>query len=108
LFLQETGLYTVCEVNDPRGALETARRFRPDLVLVDLIMPQEQGTEVAAEIEADWALHQVPIVFVTSLITAEEANDGRRIEGHRVVAKPVHAFDLLRIIEENLRCCAEA
>jgi len=108
LFLQHTGHYAVCEVNDPRRALESARSFKPDLALVDLIMPQEDGIEVAAQFEADWALHEVPIVFVTALITAEEANDGRRIEGHRVAAKPVNAFNLLKIIEENLRCCAEA
>ena|SRR5712671_6919119 len=108
LFLQHTGHYTVCEVNDPRRALESARSFKPDLALVDLIMPQEDGIEVAAQLKADWALHEVPIVFVTALITPEEANDGRRIEGHRVAAKPVNAFNLLKIIEENLRCCAEA
>ncbi len=108
LFLEYTGHYTVCEVNDPRRALESARSFKPDLALVDLIMPQEDGIEVAAQLEADWALHEVPIVFVTALITPEEANDGRRIEGHRVAAKPVNAFNLLKIIEENLRCCAEA
>src|SRR6266481_8465058 len=108
LFLEQTGNYFACALNDPRRALETARNFKPDLVLVDLIMPQADGIEVAEQLEADWALHEVPIVFVTALITAEEANDGRRIEGHRVAAKPVNAFNLLKIIEENLRCCAEA
>jgi CheY-like chemotaxis protein len=107
LVLEQTGNYVACSVNDPRRALETARSFKPDLVVVDLIMPQADGTEVAAQFEADWALHGVPIVFVTALITLEEARDGRRINGHRVVAKPARGFDLIRVIEENLPCCAE-
>jgi two-component system, OmpR family, response regulator len=108
LLLEQTGNYVACAVNDPRRALETARSFKPDLVLVDLIMPQADGSEVAAQFEADWALHSVPIVFVTTLITPEEARDGRRIDGHRIVAKPVRSSDLLRIVKENLPCCTEA
>ena len=97
-----------CAVNDPRRALETARSFKPDLVVVDLIMSQADGLEVATQLEADWALHEVPIVFVTALITPEEARDGRRINGHRVVSKPTRGFDLIRVVEENLPCCSGA
>ena len=106
--LQRTGQYTVCvETNAPR-ALETARSFKPDLLLVDLVMPEIDGAELAKQIGADWALHHVPIVFVTALITPEEASDGRRIDGHRVSAKPHTAAKLLRVVEENLPSCAEA
>jgi len=108
LLLEATGNYIACAVNDPRRALETARSFKPDLVVVDLIMPQADGLEVAAQLEADWALHAVPIVFMTALITPEEARDGRRINGHRVVPKPTHGFDLIKVVEENLPRCASA
>jgi CheY-like chemotaxis protein len=108
LLLQHAQHYIVCEENDPHRALETARSFKPDLVIVDLIMPQVDGLEIAMQLEADWALRAVPIVFVTTLITPEEARDGRRINGHRVIAKPTHGFDLIRIVEENLPCCAAA
>ena len=105
LLLQHTGHYVACEENDARRALETARSFHPDLILLDLVMPQADGTEVAAQITSDWMLHSVPIVFVTSLITREEARDGRRIEGHRVVPKPGHGSELIKVVEENLPCC---
>jgi hypothetical protein len=62
---------------------------------------------VAAQLEADWMLHGVPIVFITALITPKEARDSRRINGHRVVPKPTHGFDLIKVIEENLPCCAD-
>ena len=108
LLLQHTHDYIVCAENNPHRALETARNFHPDLILLDLIMPQADGLEVATQLEADWALHAVPIVFVTTLITPEEARDGRRINGHRVVPRPTHGFDLIRMIEENLPCCSGA
>ena len=108
LLLEATGNYIACAVNDPRRALETARSFKPDLVVVDLIMPQADGLEVAAQLEADCALDAVPIVFMTALITPEEARDGRRINGHRVVPKSTHGFDLIKVVEENLPCCASA
>ncbi len=108
LLLDQSGKYVACSVIDPRRALETARSFKPDLVLVDLVMPEEDGPEVAAEFEADWALHGVPIVFFTSLITAEEAKDGRRVYGHRILPKPTSNSELLELIAQNLPCCAEA
>src|SRR5438132_13227952 len=85
LFLEHTGNYFACAVNDPRRALETARSFKPDLVVVDLIMPQADGLEVAMQLEADWALQQVPIVFVTAMITPEQAGGRRDLTRHRVV-----------------------
>jgi two-component system OmpR family response regulator len=108
LFLDQSGKYVACTVIDPQRALETARSFKPDLVLVDLIMPQEDGPGVAAQFEVDWALHAVPIVFLTSLITAEEAKDGRRVYGHRILPKPTSRSELFKLIEQSLPCCAEA
>jgi CheY-like chemotaxis protein len=107
LVLDQSGKYVACSVVDPRRALETARSFKPDLVIVDLIMPQEDGIEVATQLEADWALHGVPIVFLTSLITAEEAKDGRRVYGHRILPKPTSSSQLIELVEQNLPCCAE-
>ena len=108
LILQQSGQYVVCEENDAASAVETARSFRPDLILLDLVMPQLDGAEVAAQVESDWALHGVPIVFVTGLVTRDEARNGHRIDGHRVVSKPVSSFDLLGAVEESLPCRAAA
>jgi len=102
LFLQETHQYVVREENDAGRVLETARSFKPDLILLDLIMPEADGTDVAAQLASDWTLHGVPIVFVTALITPEEARDARRIDGHRIVPKPTNNFELIRVVEENL------
>jgi two-component system, OmpR family, response regulator len=108
LLLDQSGKYLACTVIDPRRALEVARSFKPDLVLLDLVMPQEDGPEVAAQLESDWALHGVPIVFLTSLITAEEAKDGRRVYGHRILPKPTSGSRLFELVEQSLPSCTEA
>ena len=108
LLLQHTRHYVVCEENDVHRSLETARSFKPDLILLDLIMPEADGTEIAGQIKSDWTLHGVPIVFVTALITPEEARDDRRIEGHRVVPKPANSSELINVVEKNLPRCGAA
>src|SRR5436853_6454304 len=85
LFLEHTGNYFACAVNDPRRALETARSFKPDLVVVDLIMTQADGLEVATQLEADCAMHEAPIVVVTELITPVRTSACRRINGQCAV-----------------------
>jgi DNA-binding response OmpR family regulator len=107
LVLDQSGKYVACTVIDPRRALEAARSFKPGLVLVDLIMPHADGLEVAAQLEADWALHGVPIVFLSSLITADEAKDGRRVYGHRILPKPTSSLKLIELVEQNLPCCVK-
>jgi CheY-like chemotaxis protein len=102
LILQQFSQYVVCEENHAVNVLETARSFSPDLILMDLIMPQLDGAEVAAQVASDWALHGVPIVFVTGLVTPAEARNGQKLDGHRVLSKPVMSSDLLRAIEETL------
>ena len=105
--LQNTHQYVVCKENDARRTLETARSFKPDLILLNLIMPDTDTTEIAAEITADSMLHSVPIVFVTALITPEEARHARRIDGHRMVPKPITSSELIKLVEESLPGCCD-
>src|SRR6266478_2480186 len=60
--LERTGDYLVWEENEPAKAHQTAQRVRPDLILLDIAMPEIDGGEVAARIESDPTLHRTPIV----------------------------------------------
>jgi two-component system, OmpR family, response regulator len=73
LALERTGRYAVWEENEPARAHQTAQRVKPDLILLDIAMPETDGGEVAARIESDPILHRVPIVFLTALVTKAEA-----------------------------------
>jgi CheY-like chemotaxis protein len=71
--------------------------------LLDIMMPQRDGGDVAAEIEADPVLQRTPIIFLTALVTkAEAARAGFHVQGHPVVSKPVNISELIKRIEENL------
>src|SRR5260370_7954153 len=58
LFLEHTGNYFACTVIDPRRALETARSFKPDLVVADLIMPHADALALPTPPQPNWALHE--------------------------------------------------
>ena len=62
-----TGRYLIKEENRSLRALHSARHFQPDLILLDVMMPDLDGREVARQLRDDPALKDVPIVFVTSL-----------------------------------------
>jgi CheY-like chemotaxis protein len=103
VLLERTGHYLVLEENDGTKAHQSARNFRPDLVLLDVVMPETDGGEVAARIEADPELHNTPIVFLTALVTRAEAKSGLSIQGHPFLAKPVSIPELINVIETSSR-----
>ena len=102
ILLERTGDYQVLEENDATRAHLSARNFRPDLILLDVVLPETDGGEVAARIEADPELQNTPIIFLTALVTRAEAKSGLRIQGHRFLAKPVSIPELINAIEEHL------
>jgi CheY-like chemotaxis protein len=85
--LETTDRYSVCEENNPSKAHQTAQNLKPDLILLDVAMPETDGGEVAARIQSDPALHRIPIVFLTALVMKAEERSGLRIQGHPFLAK---------------------
>jgi CheY-like chemotaxis protein len=102
LVLEKTGRYFVFEENDATKAHQTAQDLEPDLILLDVAMPETDGGEVAARIQSDPVLHQTPIVFLTALVTKDETRSGLHIQGHSFLAKPISFSDLIEGIDENL------
>lgn len=100
VLLERAGNYIVQEENDAASAYETAKTFRPDAILLDIMMPQTDGAEVAAQLEADAELHSTPIIFLTALVTEPEIKAGLRIQGHRSLAKPINIPELIAQIEQ--------
>ena len=102
--LEKSGIYDVRTENDGKRALETAREFQPDLVLLDVIMPSVDGGQVAADIQAEASLKDTPIVFLTAVVTRPETENGaRNIAGRPFLAKPVTVGTLMHCIEEHLK-----
>ena len=102
ILLERSGPYLVLEENDPTKADQTAHSFKPDLILLDIVMPKIDGGELATQIQADRELHDTPIIFVTALATHGEAKSGLHIQGHPLVAKPISIPELIDAIEKHL------
>jgi CheY-like chemotaxis protein len=103
LTLERTGRYEVREINDSTRVLEAARLFKPDLILLDICMPCAEGVEVAFLIRADEEFQGTPVVFLTALVSEQEAAaDGAVGGGFHFVAKPVRLARLITCIEKRL------
>lgn len=104
LNLEETGNYEVRVENWAEDALNAAREFKPDLVLLDLIMPRMPGGNVAAQITEDPGLKNTPIVFLTAAVRKQqvEENEGIICE-HPCLAKPATVDMVISAIEKHAR-----
>jgi CheY-like chemotaxis protein len=102
ILLERSGPYLVLEENDATKADQTAHSFKPDVILLDIVMPKIDGGELATQIQADRKLHDTPIIFVTALVTQGEAKSGLQIQGHPFVAKPISIPELIDAIEKHL------
>lgn len=100
--LDATGHYEIKEENHSLRALHSARHFQPDLILLDIIMPELDGRELARQMQADPALQDVPIIFVTSLARDGKISTVGFLDGYTFIAKPFLISDLVNCVEEML------
>ena len=103
LNLESMGEYEVRVENRPEHALQTALQFLPHIILLDVIMPNVEGPDVANIFHTSKELKEVPIIFLTATITKDEVDaQSGRIGGHCFVAKPSSLSDLTSSIKRNL------
>jgi two-component system response regulator MprA len=99
LRLDSTGAYAVFTETRGSQALATARKCRPDLILLDILMPDMAGSEVAAAIHEDPALSHIKVVYLTSMLgVGEEQQSG----ADAVIGKPASTEELVAAIEQAL------
>ena len=104
LYLTENGNCDVRVENEGSRAVAAAREFEPDLIFLDILMPDANGGTLAAEIQDDPILRGTPVVFLTALVSREEAGGAsKRIGGYPFLAKPVHPEVILEYIKEHAR-----
>jgi len=102
--LEKTGAFEVRVENRAAAAVPAAREFRPDLVLLDVIMPNMDGGDVAKQIKRDRTLRGTPIIFLTATVSKREAGEGGLNSGGELfLAKPVSVEALIACINEHVR-----
>ena len=103
LILEQTGSYEVRTENLGRNAIASAREFRPDLMLLDVMMPGMLGSEIAEQLQADPELRTIKFVFLTAMVSKDEAQKSAgQIGGQTFLAKPISADELCRVVEEQI------
>ena len=64
--------YQVVPLNTSAEALEVAKREKPDLILLDIMMPEKNGYEVCKELKKDPMTHKIPVILFTAKAQAKE------------------------------------
>lgn len=101
LNLEEDKQYEVIVANSGIEGIKKAKKESPDLILLDILMPNMEGSEVAEKLANYSQTKDIPIIFLTAIVRREEAE--RTIGGKRFIAKPVETEKLKASIEEVLR-----
>lgn len=99
--------YAVVSATQGHEGIILAREFRPDIIILDIMMPGMNGTDVAEALLENPATMSIPIMFVTALINKQEVERMDGFVGSRqVMAKPVVIDELILKIESvgKLRC----
>lgn len=101
--LERTGKYEVRTVNQGAMALKAAHEFMPNLIFLDVMMPDMSGDEVSQQLREDPVLAGIKVVFMTAIVTKAETSEmGGNIGGNEFLAKPVKTEELIATIERVL------
>jgi len=87
---------------DGNAGLRLAREQRPDLIFCDVMMPQMSGIEVLAALQAEPALSQVPLVFLSASAESERLEEALRLGASAYVTKPFNFSQLQAVLKQYL------
>lgn len=104
LNLEATGNYLVRTENRGANALAAALIYKPDLILLDIIMPDTEGPDICNQFRQHIKLEDIPVIFLTATVRKDEvdAHQGK-IGGHAFLAKPSSFEELVKCIEAHLK-----
>lgn len=94
--------YKVDSATSGKDALELTRKLRPDLIILDIVLPDMDGGDVASELSQDYLTSNIPIVFLTGILKKDEEYEGMKTGRRYVIAKPVTKDGLLSIVAQAI------
>ena len=87
-------------------AVEAARRFEPDLILLDVMMPEMDGPTVLKALRAEPRTESIPVVFMTAKVMPNEANRYASLGVAGVIAKPFNTRSLIERVQAIWQECS--
>ena len=96
--------YTVDAFYDAESAIGHARVFTPNLILMDIMLPGLSGPEIISELKADPYFKNIPVIFLTALVSGNEdslGDEGIMVAGvqYQTIGKPYEIDRLLSIVK---------
>ncbi len=95
--------YEVLIARDGEEALKKARELKPDLVLLDIMLPGVDGLNVCRILKADEATRNIPVVLFSARAQTWDKEAGREFGANAYVEKPFQPEELLTTIEKLLK-----
>ncbi|MGB4057300.1 MAG: response regulator [Alphaproteobacteria bacterium] len=100
--LEAHGINTI-ETRDGRQVLEIAREHKPDLILMDIQLPEISGLEVTKLLKADEELRSIPVIAVTAFAMKGDEQKIREGGCEDYISKPISVSKFIEVIENYLK-----
>lgn len=99
--LRSAGYQVITAISGEEG-LRKCKFYRPDIVILDIMMPDVSGDAVAAALSDDPELSQIPIIFLTAILQKGEEAVTPAGPGQRYMAKPFDGKQLVAMVQQAL------
>lgn len=101
--LEQTGRYEVTAVSDASAIVSQVKSFRPDIILLDILMPKTGGVEACKMLKEDTEARHIPVVVVSALDTENDKRAMKELGAVDFIVKPIEKGDLIARIEKVLQ-----
>ncbi len=100
--LEAHGISTL-ETNDGRNVLDLARKHKPDLILMDIQLPEVSGLEVTKWLKDDEELRSIPVIAVTAFAMKGDEQKIREGGCEDYISKPISVGNFMEVIQSHLK-----
>jgi two-component system, cell cycle response regulator DivK len=101
--LLEVAGFEVFEAENAAGAIAIARREKPDIIIMDVRLPDMRGTEAARILRQDKETCDIPIVFVTASVLAEGREEMKDIANSGFIGKPINTRTFAKEVSQFIK-----
>lgn len=89
--------HEVLWINDGRGAVLEIKKFKPSIILLDLMLPHVNGFEICQAVKKDMALMRIPVIIMSTLTSQEDVERAQNAGADHFISKP---YDLKQTLNE--------
>ncbi len=95
--------FQVCTANNGKACIEVTKRDKPDLILLDVMMPEMNGFDTAVVLKQDPETKDIPIIFLTALNSPSDLVHGFQVGGNDFLTKPFNKEELLMRVMHQIQ-----